>query len=62
MKGLKSIIKILIKILISTIIKNRTNRIIENNSFFFYIYIKTNQSKIQSRNHENNSRNIDRSR
>lgn len=61
MKGLKSIIKILIKILISTIIKNRTNRIIENNSFFF-IYIKTNQSKIQSRNHENNSRNIDRSR
>lgn len=38
MKGLKSIIKILIKILISTIIKNRTNRIIENNSFFF-IYI-----------------------
>lgn len=38
MKGLKSIIKILIKILISTIIKNRTNRIIENNSFFFYIY------------------------
>lgn len=43
MKGLKSIIKILIKILISTIIKNRTNRIIENNSFFF-IYIYQNQS------------------
>lgn len=38
MKGLKSIIKILIKILISTIIKNRRNRIIENNSFFLYIY------------------------